>query len=387
MKKNIGIIFGGDSVEHEVSIITALQVIENMDQEKYNCIPVYITKNGSFYSNAKLNNIDEFKDLKKLETKYKEKMIYTENNKISLINKKKSFFKGKDQIEIDLFFPIVHGTNVEDGKLQGFLETMRIPYIGTTTTSGVVGQDKSIMKDILKAHSIKQTNYIILTEDNVKNKNQIIDRELQYPVIVKPASLGSSIGIFIAQNSSELNRKIKGSFKYDTTLVVEEALEVFQEMNISVRRKGGEILTSAIEEVNIKGDLLTYEDKYLTKAKTKNAASEGMSSLQRILPAVISGESKKKIEEIAKNTYQILRCEGIVRLDLLIVGDEVYVNEVNNIPGSLAHYLWEEQGTSYSLLLDETITEGIKRYYKQKNKVFNFETNILGMTGKKLVNK
>lgn len=384
MKKNIGIIFGGNSVEHEISIITAMQAIENIDQNKYNPIPIYLSKDNKFYSEKEFKNIEVFKDLKKLLEKYKEKIIYKDENGIHLITKKKSFFKGKEQISIDVFLPIVHGTNVEDGKLQGFLETMNLPYIGTTTTSGVIGQDKSIMKDILKGNNIDQTNYLIFDENDIDNIKEEVQNKLGFPVIIKPACLGSSIGINIANSTDELMDKINNSFKYDQTIVIEEKLSEFKEINISVRKIKNKILTSAIEEVNVGKNILTYEDKYLKGSKTKGSESSGMASLDRKVPAELNDNIEKKIEEIATKTYKILKCEGIIRIDLLLYNDRILVNEINNIPGSLSFYLWEANGIKYKELLNDLIEDGIISYTKRKNKNFSFTTNVLNMNGKKI---
>lgn len=385
MKKNIGIVFGGNSVEHEISIITALQAIENFDTKKYNCIPIYMSKSGKLYSEEKFKNIDEFKDLENLEKNFKEKLIYNENKKNFLISKKKSFFKGKDQIEIDLFFPIVHGTNVEDGKLQGFFETQNLPYIGPSTTSGVLGQDKGIMKDVLKAHNINQTKYVVINEEEKYEEIiQKVNNMLSYPVIIKPACLGSSIGISICESKEQLKTQLKNTFKYDSNIVIEEVLNDFEEMNISVREVNSKIITSVIEKVGTSNELLTYDDKYLAKGKTQ---SQGMASLQREIPAHIERQLIDKIEVLAKQVYKILRCESLIRIDMMIVGEDVYINEINSIPGSLAFYLWEESGTSYTNLLDQMVEEGIKKYYKNKNKTFNFKTNVLDNQGGKLKGK
>lgn len=383
MKKNIGVIFGGDSVEHEISIITAIQAMENMDKTKYNIIPIYMTKSGALYSESKFLDIENFKDMDELLKGVPEKILYNDGKDIALLPKKKSFFKGKDQILVDAIFPIVHGTNVEDGKLQGYLETLRIPYIGTTVVSGVVGQDKGIMKDVLKANGINQTDYIVVNERDRSMVDQMIEDSVGYPVIVKPASLGSSIGIFIARNSAELEANLSKAFKYDSNLVIEKLLTDFEELNVSVRSRDGEILVSEIERVSATDELLSYEDKYLNNSKSKgeatNGGDAGMASLARELPARISPELKEKIQDLVKRVYKILRAEGVIRIDMMIKGDDIYINEINNIPGSLAFYLWEESGVPYQQLLDELIEEGIKRYYQRKNKNFTFSTNVLSM--------
>ncbi len=381
MKKKIGVIFGGNSVEHEISIITALQAIENIDKDNYEVVPIYLSKKHKFYSHLDFLNMDTFKDLDNVCKKYEEKIFFLEKDKVCLLNKKKSFFKKSEQIDVDLFFPIVHGTNVEDGKLQGFLEMFKIPYIGPTTTSAVLGQEKAVMKDILESHKISQTKYIWVNESQSDEILDIVKEKLSYPVIVKPNCLGSSVGIFVANNEKELSSKIMDSFKYDDVLVIEEALSGFEELNISLVNINGEIKTSAIEKVIASNDVLTYEDKYLSGSKTK---SQGMASLGRELPAKIDKKLEEDIANLTTKVYEVLRCSGIVRVDILLLNGKLYINEVNNIPGSLSYYLWEEKGITYKELLSEYIEDGIKKFYKRKNKNFSFKTNVLNMKSRKL---
>ncbi len=381
MKKKIGVIFGGNSVEHEISIITALQAIESIDREIYEVVPIYLSKKHKFYSHIDFLKMDTFKDLDNVCKKYEEKIFFLEQDKVCLLNKKKSFFKRSEQIDVDLFFPIVHGTNVEDGKLQGFLEMFKIPYIGPTTTSAVIGQEKAVMKDILKAHDVNQTKYIWVNESQSDDILNIVKNNLSYPVIVKPNCLGSSVGIFVAENEEELSSKIMDSFKYDEVLVIEEALSDFEELNISLVNINGNIRTSSIERVIASNDVLTYEDKYLSGSKTK---SQGMASLGRELPAKIDNKIEEEIISLTTKVYEVLRCSGIVRVDILLLNGKVYINEVNNIPGSLSYYLWEEKGITYKELLSEYIEDGIKKFYKRKNKNFSFKTNVLNMKSRKL---
>ncbi len=383
MKKSIGIIFGGNSVEHEISIISALQAIENIDKKKYEVVPIYLSKENKFYSSDNFLNIEIFQNLKDIKNKYKEKIFYKDGNKVLLLNKKKTFFKSKEQLEIDIFFPIVHGTNVEDGKLQGFLTMFGIPIIGATEVSAVLGQHKSIAKDILKSQKINQTNYIWMNENQKDNLKELVEGNLNYPVIIKPDSLGSSIGIYSAKNYDELEEKIEEAFKYDQVVVIEEKLKDFTELNISLVQIGDEIKTSSIEKVNDSKEILSYEDKYLSNSKTKGSKG-GMASLRRELPAKIESELEQKIKEITKKCYYILRCQGIIRVDMMIKENQIYINEINNIPGSLSFYLWEDSGIKYKELLTLVIEDNVKKYYKKSQKKYSFTTNVLTMNGKKI---
>lgn len=385
MKKRIGIIFGGNSVEHEISIITALQAMENIDNEIYEVVPIYLSKEHKFYSSPDFFNINIFKDLINIEKKYNERIIVkSSSDEIKIVNKKRSLIKGADPYEIDVFFPIVHGTNVEDGKLYGFLDTLNLPHLGSTT-AGVLGQHKSVAKDILEANKINQVKYIWINEkDQESISRRISEAGLKYPFIIKPESLGSSIGLVIANSPEDLGRKVDEAFKYDSNIVLEEMLEDFDEYNISVAFFDDDIHLSAVEQVQASKKILTYEDKYLTQGSKKTGSSSGMASLDRILPAKISRELEEQIQIMAVEVYKILKCESVVRIDLMVKDDVLYFNEVNNIPGSLAFYLWEEVGLPYKELLMKLIEEGIRAYYKKSSKKFSFTTNVLNLTGGKL---
>lgn len=385
MQTNLVVVFGGNSVEHEISIITATQAMENINKEKYNVIPVYMSKEGRFFYDKTFFSIDTFKDMNNIVDKME--VYFSKNGEVNTLEfKNKGIFSKASISNVDLVFPIVHGTNVEDGKLQGFFQTLGIPLIGTTTTSGTIGQDKAIMKDILKANDIKQTNYI-WAYDN-EDMDQLITKihtKIGENVIVKPAELGSSVGIGIANNKEELIKVINDAFIFTSKIVIEQLVFDFKEVNISVVGNYKNFKISVTEEVAKTDDFLSYEDKYMSGNKTKTATkNSGMASLSRIIPANVDQEIRTQIEKIAANTFKALNCSGVVRLDLMIANNEVYVNEVNNIPGSLAYYLWEATDLSYTKLLDEVIKSGIDLFYDQSNRTFSIDTNVLNNLGSKI---
>ncbi|MBE6147402.1 MAG: D-alanine--D-alanine ligase [Firmicutes bacterium] len=384
MKIKLGVIFGGESVEHEVSIISAVQAMYKMDTEKYEIIPIYITKNREWYTGEVLKEIETFQDLDLLKRYCKNVVLYAKDGKFVLQNKKG--FK-KIVKELDIVFPIVHGTNVEDGVLQGYLQSIGIPFVGVDVYSAAVGQDKIFMKQIFASEKLPIADYVWFYDSEYQdNKDEIIEKveALGYPVIIKPCTLGSSVGISVAKNRDELKEAIDEAVKYDNRILVEKLIENLMEVNISVLGNYETQQVSAIEQVMPKKDFLTYEDKYLGNGKTKGQkgapqGSKGMASASRVIPAPIDPDLKAGIEFVATKAFQVLKSSGVVRIDFLIDMDakKVYINEINSIPGSLSFYLWEPIGKSYSELLDDMINIGIKDYKKRVAKTHSFDSNIL----------
>ncbi|MGL4589802.1 MAG: hypothetical protein ACRCUP_06175 [Mycoplasmatales bacterium] len=378
---NIAVIYGGESVEHEVSIISAIQAIENIDRGKYNVINVYLTKKGQFKVDESLTNIDTYKDLQAIDKLASYQFVKTENQ-VLLEPTIKKMFGNRPTFEIDVFFPIVHGTGVEDGKLQGYLSHFKRPIVGPTVVSGVVGQDKAIMKDLLKAHQINQVEYVWIydNESIAANVSKILD-SLSLPVIIKPANLGSSVGIEVAKTEVELEQAIVSGFTFDQKLVVERLLTDFDEYNISLLGNFRELKCSAIEKPVKNDEFLSYEDKYLSDGGGKKGGktSSGMASLSREIPANISEELKMQIIELATKAFYVLNTSGVARFDLMVSENEVYINEVNSIPGSLAYYLWEANGYKYQEILTDIIELSIIEFFKEQKLNRTFETNILNV--------
>lgn len=384
MKIRLGVIFGGESVEHEVSIISAIQAMNKMDTEKYEIIPIYITKDRQWYTGEMLKEIDIYSDLSLVKRYAKNVVLYEKNGRFLLQNKKGLKLTVK---EIDMVFPIVHGTNVEDGVLQGYLQTIGIPFVGGDVYASVVGQDKLFMKEIFMENKLPVCKYIWFYDTEYDlDQEEIIDKvkKLVLPVIVKPATLGSSVGIKTAHTIEEVKDAINEAIKYDHKIIVEKLVEDLMEVNISVLGNYEEQRVSAIEQVIPTKDFLTYEDKYIgggkkSKLPNKMKTSKGMVSTNREVPAKLEKEIKEEIEDIAKSAFKALGSSGVVRIDFLVdkKTNKIYINEVNNIPGSLSFYLWEPIGVEYTELLDDMINIGIRDYKKRVAKTHSFETNIL----------
>ena len=390
MKIKVGVIFGGESAEHEVSIISAIQAINKMNEEKYDIIPIYITKDRQWYTGAMLKDIDSYQDLSLIK-KYATNVVLVEKNNRFILQKKKGLFK-REVAEIDIAFPIVHGTNVKDGVLQGYLQTIGIPFVGPNTYAGVVGQDKVFMKAIFEKEDLPLSKYVWFYDSEYKtDKDEVLKKisKLKYPLIVKPATTGSSIGISYAEDEAKLCEAIDDAINYDTKILVEEVVENLKEVNISVLGNYEHQKLSVIEEVNGHNKFLTYEDKYIGGGKTKAKfgvksvpsckGSKGMLSASRKIPADLSDKLKEEVETVAKKAFKALGSSGCCRIDFLIDSkkNKVYVNEINSIPGSLAFYLWEPLGKDYTELLDDMINIGIKDYKKRSSKTYTFDTNIL----------
>jgi len=401
MKIKVGVLFGGESVEHEISIISAITAMNKINQEKYEIIPIYIDKKREWYTGKILMDMDTYRDMDLIK-RYATNVILYESKGKFILRKKKGLFNIEVN-DIDIAFPIVHGTNVEDGALQGYLQTLGMPYVGVNVFAAAVGQDKVYMKNIFEANKLPITQYTwFYDSDFRKNSNEIIEEieKINYPVIVKPATTGSSIGIGIAGNREELVELIDDAIKYDTKVVVEKVVDNLREINISVLGNYDNQRVSELEEVTSKNKFLSFADKYIgdgtisgskkfgLKAGTKflgpkfggskaNGAKRG--SLLSRIPADIDNKLKKEIEDLAITAFKVLGSSGVVRFDFLVDSktNKVYINEVNSIPGNLAFHLWEAKGIKFSELLNDVINIGIKDYKIRDSKTHSFDTNIL----------
>lgn len=379
MKIRIGIIFGGKSVEHEISIISALQAINNIDKEKYEIVPIYISRDKIWYVGNELSKIESYQDIDNLIKKCKSVCLCKINDEFCLLSTQGITKRIMDKI--DIAFPIVHGKNVEDGTLAGLLETIGIPYVGSKVIGMALGQDKVILKQILRDNSIPVVDYIWFYDyEYINNINFFRKKikELGYPVIVKPACLGSSVGITYVKNEKLIESAISEAIKYDNKIIVEKAVGNLIELNCSVMGNYQQQQISDIEEVISNNNILTYEDKYIDGNK-KQASSKGMLNTNRIIPAKISEDIVNEVNRLSKSVFKVLNLSGICRIDFLLDNctKKIYVNEPNVIPGSLAFYLWESKGKNYKELLDELIEDEINNYKKSIIKINAFDINLL----------
>ena len=390
MKIKLCVLFGGKSVEHEVSVISALQAIASLDPDKYDVIPVYITKDNEFYTSFECSCIEEYEDIPALLKKSTRCVFLNADGKVRLLRYPFKRFGSSLISDIDVAFPIVHGTNVEDGTLQGYLKTLGLPFVGCDVTASALGMDKYAMKTVLKENGVPVLDCLRFFPADMNDVPAVIARceaRIGYPVIVKPVNLGSSVGISVAHNAAELMVSLEDAFKFATVILCERAITQLKEVNCSVLGDVDHAEASECESPAKSDEILSYENKYLQGGGSKGAkggktgGSKGMASLARKIPADIPDETRTLIREMAVKAFQVLGCNGVSRIDFMIDGEtnEVYLNEINTIPGSLAFYLWEPLGVHYNELLDRMIGLALKRKREEDSIVFSFETNLLNM--------
>lgn len=380
MKTRVAIMFGGKSVEHEVSVISGIQAYVNMDTDKYDVIPVYLTKKNEMYIGDSIGKIESYKDVDALLSRSQRVIMINDKDRVYLTSYPTKKFGKNTVIDIDVAFPVVHGTNVEDGAFQGYLKTLGIPFVGCDVTASAVGMDKYIMKMILKEAGVPVLDANIYTLSDYEDMDSMMDRiekTFGYPVIIKPVNLGSSVGISVAKDRIELSSSIDDAFRYATKVLVEHAISNLREINCSVLGDENEAEASECEEPMHTEDILSYEDKYVSHEK--GGGSKGMTTLSRKIPADISSELREEIRDLAVRSFKALGCNGVSRIDFMIDNDtgKLYFNEINTIPGSLAFYLWEPVGVPYKELLDRMIQLAMKRFRTEGNLTFTFDTNIL----------
>lgn len=387
MKIKIGVIYGGETVEHEVSVISALQAMNNLNEDKYDIVPIYISKDRIWYTGHMLRDIEFYKEFED-EKKYAIKVMLYKKGKTFLLQRTTGLFR-KDITDLDVILPVVHGNNVEDGSLAGLLDSIGIPYVGSHVLGGALGQDKVVMKQVMESVNLPIVPYTwFYDSEYLDNKENILKeiKKIGYPVIVKPATLGSSIGIEVAKNEKDIESKIEDAMEYDTKIVVEKVIENLTEVNASVLGNYEYQKVSPLEEVMGEDEILSFADKYLGNAKSKGTASKGMASTSRIVPARISEKLTKEIQDTAKQVFKALNLSGVCRVDFLIDNKEnkFYVNEPNTCPGSLSFYLWKEAGMKYSELFDEMVSIAIKEYKHKNQKTMSFKSSIFdGFNGSK----
>lgn len=369
MKLSIGVIFGGRSLEHDLSVLTAIQAMDNIDKERYEVVPIYITKDLTFYSGGMLRYIDSYKDFR---------LIDRYATKVNLINKNGKFILQTTRLikrvykEIHLAFPMVHGKYTEDGSIVGYLETLGIPVVGSDIYSSSLCQDKVFTKEVLNGNDIPVVDYVYFSDSDYKlDKEDIFKKieELSYPLIIKPARLGSGIGIEIVNRKEELESSIEKAMKNDERVLVEEYIADRREFNMAVLLSKGKLIGSVIEEI-IKDEPCNYYDKY-----RKDNEDD---TFKRIFPADISKTLTEEIEKTSKKTYKVLALSGVARVDYVYDNKKkkLYVNEVNTIPNFFSHHLFDDKNIDYRELLGIMIKEAIDKIHKENDMVKDIEDNL-----------
>lgn len=387
MKIQIGLFFGGNSVEHEVSVISALQAFGQFDREKYSVLPIYISRNSEFYTGEAAGHIEEYKDPKALMAKCTQVFPVRLGDRVALLEQGAFGWKKKPYALLDVAFPVVHGTNVEDGALQGFFRTLGIPFAGCDVLASAVGMDKYAQKLLYRSAGLPVLSALRLgAEGDREAFCDLAEKQLRYPMIVKPLDLGSSVGIRLAHDRAGLLEALDYAFSFAPEVLTEQAVQHLRELNCSVLGDREEARASEVEEPIMGDEILSYEDKYGSGGSKggKTGASKGMRGLKRLLPAPISPELREKIREAAVAAFQALDCCGVARIDFLMDDEtgQYWVNEINTNPGSLSFYLWEPVGLPYPQLLDELVKLALKRERRRGDFHHEIETGILaGFSG------
>ena len=390
MKTNIGVFFGGRSTEHEISVISASQSMHAINRDKYNVTPIYISKQGKWYTGDALFDVANYRDINSLLAKCQEVYMRPIYDDYNLYKTKKPLFGTDVLTRLDVVIPVLHGSNVEDGIFEGVLQTIGIPYAGCDVLASANGMDKITMKMILQACDIPVVDYVWFTDKQwfAKRDELIaqIENKLGYPVIVKPANLGSSVGIGCAHNREELIDKVDAAEQYSTRLIVEYMVKDLQEINCSVIGDCNEYRMSVLEQPLTSQDILTYTDKYMGGTK----GAKGMAASQKKFPADLPDAETKRIQFLAGETFRALSCHGVSRVDVMIEGKserdasgcrKIFVNEINTIPGSLSFYLWEGSGLKFDEEMEHLVQLALKRKREQGMKTVSYDQNIFSLGG------
>ncbi len=388
MKTRVAVLFGGRSVEHEVSIISGLQALWALDENKYEAVPLYIAKDNRLYTGENLKKVENFRDMDAcLKAAIRVIPVPAADGSVDLIRHPAPKFGRAVVAGFEVAIPVVHGTNVEDGTLMGYLEMLGVPYAGCDVTSSAVGMDKYLMKaalsqaglPVLPAKTYRGKAYAMQPAPIVEE----IEREIGYPVIVKPVNLGSSVGISKADDRQKLERALDTAFGFADRVLVERAVSNLREINCAVLGDADEAIASVCEEPIGADEILSFGDKYLQDGGKTGGKSGGMSSLKRRCPAELPDGMTETVQELAVKTFKALSCAGVSRIDFLNDREtgELWVNEINTIPGSLSFYLWEAAGVPFSELMDRLVKLAFKRQRARADLTFTYESNILAGFG------
>lgn len=395
-KLRMGVLFGGRACEHDVSIVSALQCMASIDDQQYEVIPVYIARDGTWYTGQKLRDLDFVRTFRPeaegVTRVYPD--VTAGSGALLAIDRRKGLFGGGDTMSVaarmDVALPVFHGMNGEDGTIQGLLELMNIPYTSSGMIGSAVGMDKIVMREVFRGHGLPVLDAAWFTRDawekDADGELTRVEAALAYPVFVKPANLGSSIGISRANDRDALREAVEVALSYDRRVIVERAVEKPVEVNCSVLGFGADVTPSVCEMPDGWEEFLSFDEKYLRGGKGAKDAGRGqsttggMETLRRKIPAPIGDAMTTRVQDMAADIFRLLDCKGVVRIDFMIDGEALYVGEVNTIPGSLAFYLWEPMGISYPALIDRMVELAYRAHAEKNRSVFAYDSTILQQT-------
>ena len=380
--KTIGVFFGGRNSEHDISIITGQFVLSELRKMSYTTVPVYVGKDGTWYCDEKVGELKFFKQADNsaaLATLARCTLNLDSSKDGTLILTTSGLLKKKHTI--DIAFPTFHGQNGEDGTVQGLFEFFNIPYAGCGVYASAVSMDKALTKKLLAYENIPTTDFQIHTKDEWEHNNEDILRSIEgalvYPVFAKPANGGSSIGISRATNRDELTDALNLAFHYDTKVVVENGVENLKDLTCAVVETGDGLVASEVQESAIDADsgMFDYEKKYLEDG----GAQTGNSEKNLVIPAAIDDSMRSTIQKYAKKVFELVQGGGTLRVDFLLntKTNELFVNEINPLPGTLYHHLWEKSGSNVREVIFHMLEAGMQHYTTRNAVDTDFSSQVL----------
>ncbi len=379
MKQRIGMFFGGYSVEHDISVITGLQAMRAVDESKYEVVPVYVANDGTWYTGEALKDLRTYAD-KATITKAAEPAILSPDRKHRglIVNPLAGRLQKSELIPLDVAFPLIHGTHGEDGTIQGLFELADLPYVGCGVMASAIGNDKLLSKRVLMQAGIPVvSDYVLATRTEWQTSEaDVLTRitdTVPMPVHVKPRRLGSSIGVSKCNTEKELREALELGFTIESNVIVEKSIENLTEINCAVLGNH-DLIASVCEKPLTSEEVLTFEDKYMSG----EGEAMGMAGAKRIVPAPIRDELTKRIQQLALDSFKAIDGAGLARIDFLIDSEQnVYVNELNTMPGSLSYYLWQEDGIKQPELVDRLISLALERHQEKSRTTFAFKSYVL----------
>lgn len=379
-KLNVGVVFGGRSVEHDVSVLTGLQVLYYIDRTKYDPIPIYITRSGKWYFGDVLTNFQAYRYEDVRYAGARNGVILPDRALRGLLTPIKSgLFSRNSLIDIDVVVPAIHGTHGEDGTLQGLLEMADIPYTGCGVSASMIGISKTLTKKVMLYHNLPVLDFVQIPklewDKNPKKVYDLVENERKaYPFFVKPNNLGSSIGISKVRNDDQFKQALDTVFAYDDVALIENEAQGCIEVNCSVIRSREEVITSVCEQPIHWKEFLTFDDKYM-----HGEAKRGMEGAERKIPAPISDELTNDVKELAIKSFTAIDGYGLSRIDFFVntKTDEIYINEINTIPGSFSFYLWHPEGLEPPQVIDKLIEIAIDVNSAKNKRILSFDSGLL----------
>lgn len=382
-KTTVGVLFGGRSVEHDVSVVTGHQIMNAFDPERYEVVPIYISREGMWYTGDPLRDVKNFQnEVVSLAGVVPAILSPSVQHHGLIINPTPSGLFGKSQVKrLDVAFPAIHGSHGEDGTLQGLFELADIPFVGCGVLASAIANDKLMAKNVLREAGVPVVDAVGFTRAEwLNDPDKIVAKitgGLTFPVFVKPVTLGSSIGIGRAEDEKLLRAFIDVAANLDRRVLVESAVLNCVEINCSVLGDERGYQASVLEQPVSWQEFLTYEEKYL-----RSGSGEGMKGADRIIPAPLDADFTAKIQETAIRAFRAIDGRGITRIDFLVRPEsgEIFLNELNTLPGSLSFYLWEPTGIPPRELVTRLVTLAQDGYAEKRRNSYDYRTNLLELT-------